>query len=279
MTATPATVIQIAESVVAEINAGDFSKKNLAAQRLYVPNFDLEDMKELRVTVVPREVEYLPLDRASNKFHATIDVAVQKKFSKGDAKEIDPLGVLCRGTGRLLPTQATQLVRRSPLRQGRELGVASSRTLDAIEPIHQPADAYLRTGQVIQIRTHVRFSQGPVQKKVQTANFRSLGHAAGTIRLTAKRSIRKRKKPSSPGSPPHTQTGMLRRVIRYEVNRDREEAVIGPVQPDCWPTVESARVWWRFHETPQTQTSSLPGWPARSDPSHPSGQVRSERSC
>ena len=87
MTATPATVIQIAESVVAEINAGDFSKTNLAAQRLYVPNFDLEDMKELRVTVVPREVEYLPLDRVSNKYHATIDVAVQKKFSKGDAKE------------------------------------------------------------------------------------------------------------------------------------------------------------------------------------------------
>ena len=86
-----ATVIQIADSVVAEINAGDFSKKSLSAQRLYVPNFDLEDMKELRVTVVPREVEYLPLDRASNKYHATIDVAIQKKFSKGDVKEIDPL--------------------------------------------------------------------------------------------------------------------------------------------------------------------------------------------
>ncbi|QDV62575.1 hypothetical protein [Crateriforma conspicua] len=87
---TPATVIQIADSVVAEINAADLSK-NPTAQRLYVPDFDLEDMKELRVTVVPREVEYLPLDRATNKYHATIDVAVQKKFSKGDAKEIDPL--------------------------------------------------------------------------------------------------------------------------------------------------------------------------------------------
>lgn len=86
-----ATVLQIADSVVAELNAADFSKKNINAARLFVPNFDLEDMKELRVTVVPREVEYLPLDRASNKFHATVDIAVQKKFSKGDAKEIDPL--------------------------------------------------------------------------------------------------------------------------------------------------------------------------------------------
>ena len=91
MTTPQSTVIQIADSVVAEINAGDFSKKSLSAQRLYVPDFDLEDMKELRVTVVPREVEYLPLDRVSNKYHATIDVAIQKKFSKGDAKEIDPL--------------------------------------------------------------------------------------------------------------------------------------------------------------------------------------------
>lgn len=91
MTTTPATIIQIADSVVGEINAGDFSKKSLKAERLYVPNFDLEDMKELRITVVPREVEYLPLDRVSNKYHATIDVAVQKKFSKGTLTEIDPL--------------------------------------------------------------------------------------------------------------------------------------------------------------------------------------------
>lgn len=86
-----ATVLQIADSVVAELNAADLSKKGFTATRLYVPNFDLEDMKELRVSVVPRDVEYLPLDRASNKLHATIDIAVQKKFSKGDTKEIDPL--------------------------------------------------------------------------------------------------------------------------------------------------------------------------------------------
>lgn len=90
-TTPKSTVIQIAECVVAEINAGTFSKPNITAQRLYVPDFDLEDMKELKVSVVPREVEYLPLDRVSNKYHATIDVAVQKKFSKGDTKEIDPL--------------------------------------------------------------------------------------------------------------------------------------------------------------------------------------------
>ena len=58
---------------------------------MYVPNFDLEDMKELRVSVVPRDVELLPHDRAHNKYHCRVDVAVQKKFSKGTNEEIDPL--------------------------------------------------------------------------------------------------------------------------------------------------------------------------------------------
>ncbi|QDT10732.1 hypothetical protein [Planctomycetes bacterium K23_9] len=94
---------------------------------------------------------------------------------------------------------------------------------------------------MIRIRTRVRFDSGQVKKKVNTANFRSLGQAAGAIRLTAKRSIRKRKKSSSPGSPPHTQTGMLRRVLRYEVDRVREQAFIGPVN-------EIAGRLWNLHE-------------------------------
>ncbi|TWU39324.1 hypothetical protein [Novipirellula artificiosorum] len=89
-TTANATVLQIADSIVAELNAAELSHK-FKSERLYVPDFDLEDVKELRVTIVPREVEYLPLDRVSNKLHATIDIAIQKKFSKGDAKEIDPL--------------------------------------------------------------------------------------------------------------------------------------------------------------------------------------------
>ncbi len=48
-------------------------------------------MKDLRVTVVPREIDLLPLDRTSNRVHVIIDIAVQKKFKRGDAAEIDPL--------------------------------------------------------------------------------------------------------------------------------------------------------------------------------------------
>ena len=84
------TILQIADSVTAELNAAELSQ-TIDAERLYVPNFDLEDMKELRVSVVPREVEFLPMDRSQNRYHGKIDIAVQKKFKDGDNTEIDPL--------------------------------------------------------------------------------------------------------------------------------------------------------------------------------------------
>ena len=84
------TVLQVADSVTAQLNAAEFDFE-FVAERMYVPNFDLEDMKELRVSVVPRDVELLPHDRAHNKYHCRVDVAVQKKFSKGTNEEIDPL--------------------------------------------------------------------------------------------------------------------------------------------------------------------------------------------
>ena len=84
------TVLQVADSVTAQLNVAEFDHEFIA-QRMYVPNFDLEDMKELRVSVVPRDVELFPHDRAHNRYHCRVDIAVQKKFSKGTNEEIDPL--------------------------------------------------------------------------------------------------------------------------------------------------------------------------------------------
>ena len=71
------TILQIADSVTAQLNAADLSQP-IDAERLYVPNFDLEDMKELRVSVVPREVQFLPMDRSQSRYHGKIDIAVQR---------------------------------------------------------------------------------------------------------------------------------------------------------------------------------------------------------
>jgi hypothetical protein len=84
------TVLNVADAVVAQLNTATLSQP-VQAERLYVPNFDLQDMQDLRVTVVPRELHVRGLDRGRNSYEAEIDLAVQKKFKKGDAAEIDPL--------------------------------------------------------------------------------------------------------------------------------------------------------------------------------------------
>jgi len=84
------TVLNIADAVVAELNSATLSQ-SVQAVRLFVPNFDLKDMKDLHVSVVPRELHVRGLDRHRNSYDAAIDLAVQKKFKKGDAAEIDPL--------------------------------------------------------------------------------------------------------------------------------------------------------------------------------------------
>ena len=94
---------------------------------------------------------------------------------------------------------------------------------------------------IVRIRTRTNFNQRAVKARVDDATFRSLGHAGGAIRLTAVRSIRKRKRPSRPGTPPHTPTGHLKRVVRYKVDKDREEVVIGAVN-------EYSRTIWGLHE-------------------------------
>jgi phage gpG-like protein len=94
---------------------------------------------------------------------------------------------------------------------------------------------------MIRLTVRTQFDKRKLKKKAETATFTSIREAGGAIRKTASRSIRKRKKASKPGSPPNTQTGMLRRVIRYEVTSNKTEVIIGPVN-------EIAGRLWNLHE-------------------------------
>jgi phage gpG-like protein len=92
---------------------------------------------------------------------------------------------------------------------------------------------------MIGLRVRTEFHAQKIKQKVAVATFRSLGHAGAAIRLTARRSIRRRKNPSLPGTPPSTQTGRLKRSIRYE--RFPDTVLIGPVN-------EIAGKLWNLHE-------------------------------
>jgi len=78
------------------------------------------------------------------------------------------------------------------------------------------------------VKVKTRMDVKTVLRKARRANIESLGHAGAAIRLTARRSIRRRKGPSAPGTPPHTHTGALRGAILYAVEKNREQVVIGP---------------------------------------------------
>lgn len=82
------TIIAIADAVVAHLNAGTFSQP-VSAQRVYQPAFTLEELKELRVSVVPRSTGITTASRDSSTFECAVDVGIQKKI--GEENEIDGL--------------------------------------------------------------------------------------------------------------------------------------------------------------------------------------------
>lgn len=96
----------------------------------------------------------------------------------------------------------------------------------------------------MKVRTEDRTKR--VKKKAKAASIKSLGHAGAAIRLTARRSIRKRQKPSSPGTPPHTRKGQLRRAVMYAVEKEQERVVIGPEHAVVGPSAMAHEFGGRF---------------------------------
>ena len=101
-----AMIADIAGAVVTALNGHTFSQPFTAA-RAYRPVFDLKEMTDLHVTVVPKGVELTTAGRGLAQSDVQIDIGVQKKLAGGDNAEIDALMGLVqeiaefvRGTGR-----------------------------------------------------------------------------------------------------------------------------------------------------------------------------------
>jgi hypothetical protein len=78
------------------------------------------------------------------------------------------------------------------------------------------------------VKVKTKWDGNKVKKPMEEATYKSLNQAAASLRLIAKRSIRKRKKPSPAGTPPSTQTSRLPRSIVFFVDRKRSYAIVGP---------------------------------------------------
>ena len=73
-----------------------------------------------------------------------------------------------------------------------------------------------------------RFNKRKIYNAAKNRSIRSLGHAGASVRLTARRSIRRSKSASLAGNPVNTRKGLVKRAILYSVNRSRQSALIGP---------------------------------------------------
>jgi hypothetical protein len=85
-----AVVTDIADAVVTELNAHTFSQA-FTAVRHYRPIFDLAEMQDLHVTVVPKGLAMQRADRTRHQVDYEIDVAIQQKVAVVDAATLDPL--------------------------------------------------------------------------------------------------------------------------------------------------------------------------------------------
>ena len=99
-----AVIADIADAVKDELNGHEI-RQVFDATRVYVPVFDLPDMKTLHVTVVPKAMAVQRASRSQNQHDYQIDVAVQKKLTAADDAEIDPLMTLVEEIAEFLAGQ------------------------------------------------------------------------------------------------------------------------------------------------------------------------------
>ena len=90
-----ALVIDIADAVTAELNGedADFSQA-FEAQRKVRPSFELTDLADLRVTVVPKGFEASVASRSLSQYDVQVDIGIQKKLSAG-ADEDTEVATMC----------------------------------------------------------------------------------------------------------------------------------------------------------------------------------------
>lgn len=72
------------------------------------------------------------------------------------------------------------------------------------------------------------FDRRKVEREIDGQKKRYYAKAGAYVMTTAKRSIRSAKGPASPGSPPHSHDGSLKRLIYFSYEPTTQSVVIGP---------------------------------------------------
>lgn len=78
--------------------------------------------------------------------------------------------------------------------------------------------------------TQLFFDSKKVRRSVDRTTRGVLSKFGAFVRRTARSSIRKRKKPSAPGSPPSSHIGLLKKFIWFGYEPAKRSVVIGPAR-------------------------------------------------
>src|SRR5690554_6222616 len=89
-------------------------------------------------------------------------------------------------------------------------------------------DGGMSSGIAVNIDFRLFFDRDAVIRQTEKAKRKNLAQAGGFTRLVARRSIRKRKRVSTPGQPPSSHQGDYRRSIFFAYEPHRDSVVIGP---------------------------------------------------
>jgi len=86
-------ILEVADAVVSELNSSpvDTFDYPFVAKRLLYPEFSLEELEELKVSVVPRAMETDPSSRLYVTHEFTVDVGIQKRLGGEIEAEVESM--------------------------------------------------------------------------------------------------------------------------------------------------------------------------------------------
>jgi hypothetical protein len=86
-------LIKIADAVASELNAvpAETFTKNFVAVRKVIPAYELSELSELRVTVVPKATEMEGSTRSATQYDFKVDIGIQQRVSKDADGDVEVL--------------------------------------------------------------------------------------------------------------------------------------------------------------------------------------------
>lgn len=78
------------------------------------------------------------------------------------------------------------------------------------------------------MRSEVEFDADGLVARVARASVDILRRMGAYVRTVARRKVRTSDRPSTPGTPPHSRTGALKRGILFGVEKRQTSVVVGP---------------------------------------------------